>query len=578
MIIKHLKILHNFFLDKKIITFTTIILLLIVFSIDNTIIYLANYEIIFFIKNSTFSIVFNLILGLIGLKFILYVTEIFYSKYRFYKIFNKNLFRFFTSLPQNKEIFGKNQQLDNILKFQWEINILANETNKNYFTIVSNFSKSLAALFFILLSLFYNFNINNIAIFSISFSLLALIFISQNNKIQIEKKILDNIDKNFLIINQSAINQIESTNITESNQEYKQNISTNLAIIKNIFNKIFLKKTLLETLSLIIKIFYIASISYLALDNFKILNIKLNECVSFVLYNIIFYLYSQKLINNLFDRNIFSIISQNNIPLLDKSTEKENDVRNQTSVESFSFQNVKLKSKHGLLEQINFSTKIKNATIMLSESNDISLIRKYFENKYVERENGEILINDADISKFNQETLKNIIVTISCDIQIHNDTIKRNILPENSQISDDVIIKACKLSYLYDYIASSKVGYYTMIDNETQFSPLEKFQISLTRALLSDGHIIIIDFTDIDEDNYIVKNIKEMLISNLIDRILIIITNSTFKCEEIPEILFFEDGKLICKGNHANLIQKSNQYCNFYLKNHKDIKFSEEEE
>ena len=94
--------------------------------------------------------------------------------------------------------------------------------------------------------------------------------------------------------------------------------------------------------------------------------------------------------------------------------------------------------------------------------------------------------------------------------------------------------------------------------------------------MLSDAHIIIIDFTEVNENDDIINNIKEMLILNLIDRILVLITKNTFRCQEIQNILFVENNKIICTGYHKNLIQNNNQYCNFYLKNHNDIKFTDE--
>ena len=279
---------------------------------------------------------------------------------------------------------------------------------------------------------------------------------------------------------------------------------------------------------------------------------------------------------NLFDRNLFSIISQNNVFSVSENTKSKSSVlESSINIENFSFKNVCLECEDEILENINFSMNIKSNILIISENNNVSLLRKYFENKEIKKY-GQVLINNIEIEKLNKKILENIIVTISTDIKIQNDTIKKNILPENSQISDEIVIKACRLSHLYNYISLSKLGFYTIIDDSTPLSKLEKFQISLTRALLSDAHIIIIDFTEVNENDYIINNIKEMLILNLIDRILVLITKNTFRCQEIQNILFVENNKIICTGYHKNLIQNNNQYCNFYLKNHNDIKFTDE--
>ena len=574
---KHLKILYNFFLNKKTISITTIILLSVISIIDNAIIYFSSYELIYFVKHSTSSIILNIIIGLIMVRFFLYIFEIFYDRCRFYQIFNKNLFKFFLSMPSNKEIFNKNQKTDNILRFQWEINILANEANKNYSQILANFTVSAISLIFIIICLLQNFNRNIISMFLLSSIFTIIIYISQNIKKIIEKKILDDVDQNFILINELSINEIENNNYKETDEKYKIFIQDNLRKIKNTFIKIFTKKTLFDSVFLILKTLYFLSVGYFLLKYINYSSLNLDEfIISFAIYNIIYNFYSTRFIVNLFDRNLFGVISQNNaFSVSENSNSKKNITENSIIIENFSFKDVYLKYENEILEHINFSIQIKNNIAILSDSNNISLLRKYFEDEDIKK-HGKVLINNIEIEKFNKKTLENIIVTISTDIIIKNDTIKKNILPENSQISDEIIIKACRLSHLYDYISLSKLGFYTIINENTALSKLEKFQISLTRALLSDAHIIIIDFTEVDENNYIIHSIKEMLILNLIDRILIIITKNTFKCQEIQNILFIENNEPICTGDHKTLIKNNNQYCNFYLKNHNDIKFTDE--
>ena len=574
---KHLKILYNFFLNKKKTSIKTIILLSLVSTIDNSIIYFSSYELIYLIKHSISSIVLNIIIGLIIIRFFFYIFEIFYNRCRFYQIFDKNLFKFFISIPSNKEIFNKNQKTDNILRFQWEMNILANETNKNYSQILSNFTISATSLIFIIVSLLNNFNKNILSIALLSFLFTIIVYISHNIKKIIEKKILDHLDRDFILINELLISEIDHHNYKETDEKYKTFIQDHLKKIKNTFIKIFAKKTFFDGVFLILQASYFISITYFSLQYINYRSINLDEfIISFVIYNIIYNIYSQKFVMNLFDRNLFSIISQNNVFSVSENTKSKSSVlESSINIENFSFKNVCLECEDEILENINFSMNIKSNILIISENNNVSLLRKYFENKEIKKY-GQVLINNIEIEKLNKKILENIIVTISTDIKIQNDTIKKNILPENSQISDEIVIKACRLSHLYNYISLSKLGFYTIIDDSTPLSKLEKFQISLTRALLSDAHIIIIDFTEVNENDYIINNIKEMLILNLIDRILVLITKNTFRCQEIQNILFVENNKIICTGYHKNLIQNNNQYCNFYLKNHNDIKFTDE--
>jgi ABC-type transport system involved in cytochrome bd biosynthesis fused ATPase/permease subunit len=66
-----------------------------------------------------------------------------------------------------------------------------------------------------------------------------------------------------------------------------------------------------------------------------------------------------------------------------------------------------------------------------------------------------------------------------------------------------------------------------------------------------------------------------MLISSLIDRILIFITNDTYQLNRIKNILIIENQKVVGFGSHNALIKSSPEYSNFYLESHKNIVFAE---
>jgi hypothetical protein len=205
-------------------------------------------------------------------------------------------------MPSNKEIFNRNQKTDNILKFQWEINILANETNRNYSQMILNFIVSAISLIFIVICVSQNFDQNIISIFLLSSAFTIIIYVNQNIKKTIEKRILDQVDKNFILINELSINEIENNNYSEKDGKYKTFIKNNLKNIKNVFIKIFIKKTLFDTISSILKILYISFIGYFALKYINYNSLNLDEfIISFAFTEIHFnYFYNKsKLIYNI---------------------------------------------------------------------------------------------------------------------------------------------------------------------------------------------------------------------------------------------------------------------------------------
>ena len=194
---------------------------------------------------------------------------------------------------------------------------------------------------------------------------------------------------------------------------------------------------------------------------------------------------------------------------------------------------------------------------------------------YKIKTSGKTTINNYEIESLNKENLSSLITIISNEINISDDTIKNNISLQNTQLSDEIIVKACKLSYLYNFIASLPLGFYTILNNSILLTEIEKFQISLTRALLGDAHIIVVDFSQLDENHPTIHSIKEMLFSSLIDRILIILTKNTFGMKDMSQIIFYEYENIICHGTHYDLLKNNKKYSDFYLKNYSNVEFSE---
>jgi ATP-binding cassette subfamily B protein len=470
--------------------------------------------------------------------------------------------------------------LDNILKFQWEMKFISGETNYYYIKILSNISYFVISL----ISIFRILSINNdryhLISFIVSFLLLMIICILNTICSKIDINNFKSIDGYLSSTNTDIIKYTEDEKIQNNNSKYQAFIDEKLKNIKSFLTKILAKKAFLEFLIFFFSfggfflVYYLTSLSFLENRN--------SIFISFLIYNGFIIFFGFGIYKNINDKNIISIISQHNTLMVKKDNTKLTDddpilnSGNEIIIENLEFQDVNLKSKDNLfsIENVNFFAKIKDNIAFLSSEKNISLIRNFFQNNQI-KNSGKITINSYELEDLNKENLSHIISTISNDIDIKNDTVKNNITLNNSQLSDDIIIKASKLSHLYNFIASLPLGFYTILNNSITLTEIEKFQISLTRALLGDAHIIIVDFTQLDENNSTISLIKEMLFSSLVDRILIVLTKNTFGMKEMSQIIFYDDKNVIGYGIHDDLLKSNKKYSDFYLKHYNNIEFSE---
>jgi ABC-type multidrug transport system fused ATPase/permease subunit len=580
MIIKNIKTLYNFFSKRKFLTIISMLLFLIVASLDNIIIFLTEYEIRNILENLSITKISKILLIIIIVRFFFQIIILNHNKMQFLKIFINSLKKFFSSLTQNKALFGQTHMLDNILKFQWEMKFISGETNYYYIKILSNISYFVISL----ISIFRILSINNdryhLISFIVSFLLLMIICILNTICSKIDINNFKSIDGYLSSTNTDIIKYTEDEKIQNNNSKYQAFIDEKLKNIKSFLTKILAKKAFLEFLIFFFSfggfflVYYLTSLSFLENRN--------SIFISFLIYNGFIIFFGFGIYKNINDKNIISIISQHNTLMVKKDNTKLTDddpilnSGNEIIIENLEFQDVNLKSKDNLfsIENVNFFAKIKDNIAFLSSEKNISLIRNFFQNNQI-KNSGKITINSYELEDLNKENLSHIISTISNDIDIKNDTVKNNITLNNSQLSDDIIIKASKLSHLYNFIASLPLGFYTILNNSITLTEIEKFQISLTRALLGDAHIIIVDFTQLDENNSTISLIKEMLFSSLVDRILIVLTKNTFGMKEMSQIIFYDDKNVIGYGIHDDLLKSNKKYSDFYLKHYNNIEFSE---
>ena len=580
MTIKNIKTIFNFFLKRKLSTILSLLLYSITASLDSIIIFLSEYEIRQILENFSITKISKILLVTIGLKLFFQIFIINNNQFQFGSIFINSLKKFFSSLSQNKAIFGQTQVLSNILKFQWEIKFISNETNRYCIKILTNISYFF--VFFISICKIFLIDRNEYLVISFALSLFFMIAICildsihlriESNNFQLTEKCLSEVDIDI-------IRFIENEEIQNNSRKYQLFINQKLKVIKSLLMKIFIQKSFVEFLIFIVRFIGVLSIFYTV--SFSLQQNQYSVYLSFIIYNVLMIFFGFKIYKNINDKNILALISQHSISLIRNDEENQSYIENSISnsgndiiIESVEFQDVNLEPEQGLsIQNINFFAKIKDNIAFLSSQDNISLIKTFLQN-YKIKTSGKIMINSHEIESINKENLLSLVTIISNEIIISNDTIKNNIGLQNAQLSDEIIVKACKLSYLYNFIASLPLGFYTILNNSIILTEIEKFQISLTRALLGDAHIIVVDFTQIDENHPTIHSIKEMLFSSLVDRILIVLTKNTFGIKDMSQIIFYEHESTICHGSHDDLLKNNKKYSDFYLKNYSNVEFSE---
>ena len=180
---------------------------------------------------------------------------------------------------------------------------------------------------------------------------------------------------------------------------------------------------------------------------------------------------------------------------------------------------------------------------------------------------GSIKIDNQDLTEVNLVSLRKQISIVDQNTTLFDDTVFNNIKYAQPESSDEEIFKAAKLSMSEEFIYNLENGFKTKIgENGVKLSGGEKQRLSIARAFLKKSKIILLDEAtsslDSDTEEKIQKAIEELIH----DKTTIVIAHRLSTILNSDKIYVMEKGKILDSGKHGDLLEKSNEYKNFYEK------------
>ncbi|MAR85261.1 MAG: ABC transporter [Cytophagia bacterium] len=182
-------------------------------------------------------------------------------------------------------------------------------------------------------------------------------------------------------------------------------------------------------------------------------------------------------------------------------------------------------------------------------------------------ESGKILVDDVNIENLDISFFRKQIGYVPQDVFLFSDTIKNNILFGCEDLDFKKVEKAAKDADLIRNINSFPDKYETMIgERGITLSGGQKQRISIARAIIKEPKILILDdclsAVDTNTENIILENLKKIMEN----RTTIVISHRISSVKLAKKILVIEEGKIIEKGSHKELIKMKGHYYKLYIK------------
>jgi ATP-binding cassette, subfamily B, bacterial MsbA len=182
---------------------------------------------------------------------------------------------------------------------------------------------------------------------------------------------------------------------------------------------------------------------------------------------------------------------------------------------------------------------------------------------------GEILIDNYNIQDLTLYSLRNQIGLVSQNVHLFNDTVANNIAYGRiGEYSQAQIEEAAKKAYAYDFIKGLENGFDTIVgESGVLLSGGQRQRISIARALLRDTPILILDEATSALDTESERAIQEALQALQKGRTSIVIAHRLSTIENADSILVIDEGKIVERGNHQELLSINGLYAHLYRGN-----------
>ena len=185
--------------------------------------------------------------------------------------------------------------------------------------------------------------------------------------------------------------------------------------------------------------------------------------------------------------------------------------------------------------------------------------------RFYDIDEGHIYIDGIDVQEVKKVDLRKKIGLVLQDTYLFKGTVADNIRYGNKDATMDEIIEACKQAHAHSFIHRLPNGYDTIVEEEgANFSQGERQLISIARAILSDPEILILDEATSNIDTKTEKHIQIGMKELMKGRTSFVIAHRLSTIRDASEILVIDDGKIVERGNHKELLEKGEFYSKLY--------------
>jgi ATP-binding cassette, subfamily B, bacterial MsbA len=174
---------------------------------------------------------------------------------------------------------------------------------------------------------------------------------------------------------------------------------------------------------------------------------------------------------------------------------------------------------------------------------------------------GKVLVDGIDVHDCNLRDLRDNVALVSQDVVLFNDSIRNNIAFGVDNPDPGKVEEAARVAYVDEFAQELPQKLDTPVgDKGALLSGGQRQRIAIARALLKDAPILILDEAMSALDNESERRIQQALVELMRNRTTLVIAHRLTTIEHADEILVMEDGRIVERGKHADLVSGNGAY------------------
>ena len=232
-----------------------------------------------------------------------------------------------------------------------------------------------------------------------------------------------------------------------------------------------------------------------------------------------------------------------------------------------SFKNITFSydDKTEVLHNISFEAPKGSVTALVGSSGSGKTTIAGLATAFLNPGSGQVLIDGVDLSQVDLKSLRSQLGVVLQDDFLYEGTIRENILFPRPDATEKELLEAVNGAYVNEFTDRFDDGLDTLIgERGVKLSGGQRQRISIARALLAKPKIVILDEATSNLDTQSEAFIQKSLAVLMQDRTTFVIAHRLSTIQKADQILVIEDGNIVERGKHEELIAANGRYYELY--------------